>query len=148
MANITYDDIVPSRMSESLLRDLTDGTDTVDMEVVNDLIDRASSFVNSYCVGLYSNKMPWNPVPDMIKELTLDIFEFRTNSRGPRNPDQSVVDTFNAARSTLEKISMGKIKFLEPDTGVPVPENSIQHTNKTKADMKFHSDNIPGYFRT
>ncbi|MCK4763195.1 MAG: DUF1320 family protein [Candidatus Aminicenantes bacterium] len=142
MPNITLADIVPGLMSQQVLISLTDGSAEVNQEIVDAVIKTATGYVNGFCLGEYSTSMPWNPVPDIVRSLTLTVFEFQIKTRGGRGADETVQLKYKEANKTLQLLAGGKIK-IETEPGTPAPSNPRIYSSQR--DLYF--DNPPGYWK-
>ena len=155
MQNIDLGYITDNGLSENMLIQFyVDKKDTVKelvagaecMNRIEAAITGSSSEVNGYCLTRYSDQFPWDPVPELVQQITLDVFKYRAYSRRG-NIDESIAKLYKNAENKLEKIQEGKIKLEfeneETQEQGQVPENRIRFTNKTPADRVFR--NPPGY---
>ena len=155
MQNIELGYITDNGLSEEMLIQFyVDKKDTVKelvegakcMGRIEAAITGSSSEVNGYCMTRYSDQFPWDPVPELVQQLTLDVFKYRAYSRRG-NIDESIATLYKNAEKKLEKIQNGTIKLEfeneETQENGPVPENSIRFSNKTPADRVFR--NPAGY---
>lgn len=153
MENIDIEYITGNRISERKLEELfVDEGEifTLQDEDAEELIARigkvieaASSLVNGYCQARYSEVMPFSPVPGLVKELTLDIFELKAYARRGMVAEEVQTRHDNALK-ILKNIADGTLKLDVPETGAKVAENSIRFTNKTPDDRVFR--NPQGYY--
>ena len=141
MAYCTKEDIL-EQLPEQELITLTDdaGTGTVDEDVVNRAITDADATIDAYCQGRYA--LPLNPVPEMIRKLSVDIAIYNLYSR--RNdvmPDVRTERYKNAIRF-LERVAEGKIQL---GASTPQPESTANSVNLTSDERIFNRENMGGY---
>lgn len=107
----TQDDIVPAKLSEAKLSQLTcDTVDEIDDDVVDDAIKAADGEINSYCGKRYV--VPFEPVPSRIKTLCVNIavyklYERRINETAGEIP-KSVRDMYTDGISFLKLVAAGQ----------------------------------------
>lgn len=116
MAYAAQSDLVPLRMSQKDLTELTDDdfTGQVNVAIVTAALEEASGRVDSYCRGRYVTPLQ---VGDDVKSLTLDIAMYLlfTRRRETRITD-TVQERFNQAIAFLKDISAGKASLDQPVT--------------------------------
>lgn len=83
----------------------------------------ATDEINGYCQARYP--VPFNPVPGIIRKLTVDIALYNLFSRrgyDEDSADKSIVDRYKAAIKTLENIAKGLVTL--GTTNAPAPQAS------------------------
>ena len=143
MLNIDISYISDNRISERKLAELfIDEGETFTLQS-QEIIDRigkvikgASSLVNGYCMARYSDVMPFDPIPEAVQELTLDIFELKAYARRGA-VDDDIQKRHDNALKVLKTIADGTLKLDVPEAGTQVKENSITFTRKTPDDRVF-----------
>ncbi len=132
MMYCSYDDLT-KKVSESTLIYLTDeiGTGSVDMEKIEDAIKSAQVEIDPYARKRYNT--PFNPVPESIKRLTVDIAVYNLYSlKGLSESDQTIKDRYNAAIKFLERLALGKVTLGEGESVTPSPSGSMLEITSNK----------------
>lgn len=123
MAYATQDDLVPLRLTQKDLVELTDDDDTgdVDADIVTAALTEASGRVDSYCRGRYVTPLQ---ASESLKALTLDIaiYVLFTRRRETR-VSETVSQRYQDAIAFLKDISTGKASLDQPATSV-TPQSS------------------------
>jgi phage gp36-like protein len=145
MAYATQDDLVPLRMTESELVQLTDDTKSgeVNADVVTAVLEEASGRVDSYCRGRYVT--PLQP-SDVVKALTLDIAVYLLFSRR-RNAKMSdtVHDRFDQAMALLKDISTSKASIDQPGTQQTPQTSTGSAVVSGNAHPRFNEHDLKGF---
>ena len=104
MAYCTKTDILEN-VDEAVLIQLTDetGTGSVDDDRINKAIEKADAKINSYC-GAY--KLPFDPVPSVIKSLSEDIAIYNLFKLKQAVPED-LVKAYDDAVKFLKDIQKG-----------------------------------------
>jgi len=94
---------------------------TPDEVVVQEAIDASQQLVDGYLRARH--ELPLEPVPTIIKELTLNLACYRLYARRMETKvPETVIDRRDAALKTLEHIQSGRVSFGNVQTGKVVPE--------------------------
>lgn len=129
-------------VSEQKLIQLTGGTDTIDQEVFDTARRSAMAQVNGFAMNRYSEKIPFNPVPDAIRTIAAILTTYYLYPRA--SVPEEIERAYDKQVALLKMMSDGT--FDPEQEGTPVQEDSVQFTNKKPEDRAFHPDNMPGYF--
>ena len=110
MAYCTKSDIL-DQLDESILIQLTDdeGTGEVNDNRVDKAISAADAKVDAYCQKLYA--IPLSPVPDSIRDISVDIAIYKLYSRRDDTMPETRRDNYKNAIRFLEKVSEGKVEL-------------------------------------
>jgi phage gp36-like protein len=114
MAYSTQVDIL-NQLEESILIQLTDDENTgvVNPTVMTRAIADADATIDSYCQGRYT--IPLSPVPDKIRQISVDIAIYNLYSRRGGAPEIRSERNKEALRF-LENVAGGKITLgIEPE---------------------------------
>jgi phage gp36-like protein len=139
---VTSGDIMPARISEAQLLNLTSETDVaqdIDQAVIDDAIESADAIIDSYCAVKYP--VPFTDVPKRVKNLSADIatfnlFQKRSSSLGM---PESVRQAYEDAISFLKDVSKG----LASLGSEPAPGNTAVTTVKVKSNARvFTKDSL------
>lgn len=129
------------QMPESELIQLTDdaGAGEVDADAVTRAITDADATIDAYCQGRYT--IPLSPVPDKIRQISVDIALYNLYSRRRGAPEHRETRYKDAIRF-LEKVSEGKI-----DLGAATPaQTSTAHEVDIEGnDAIFTRDKMKGF---
>lgn len=141
MAYCTQDDIV-QQLDEDTLIQLTDdeGAGSVDTAVVNRAIADAGATIDAYCQGRYS--VPLDPVPDMIRQLSVDIAIYNLYSRRADAVPDNRLERYKNAIRFLEKVASGQILL---GAATPAPETTGSSVDIDQADRIFTRDKMGGF---
>ncbi len=117
------DDIL-EQLDEDTLIQLTDDSDAgvVDDTVIDRAIEDADAEINGYCGARYS--IPFLPVPDRIRSLSVDIAVYNICSRRQGAPDHRK-ERYSNAIKFLEKVADGNVSLGEDD-----PDATPSDSNK------------------
>jgi len=112
MPYIAQDDLVPARLSEKELIELTDddGAGEVNADVVTAAIDRAGATLDSYAGTIYALPLV---VSEQIKGLALDLAVYYLFARRRRVPEE-LQTIYDRAISFLRDVSTGKVSLDQP----------------------------------
>ncbi len=112
MAYAAQADLVPARLSQQELIELTDDANEgiVNATVVTAILDRASSVLDSYARGRHDLPLI---VSEQVKGLTLDIAVFFLFERR-RRVQEEVAASYDRAISFLRDVSNGKASLDQP----------------------------------
>jgi len=108
MAYSTQADIL-EQVEENLLIRLTDDANSgaIDPDKVTRAIADADATINAYCQGRYT--MPLSPVPDKIRQVSVDIAIYNLYSRRGDSAPETRKERHQAAIRFLERVNDGKI---------------------------------------
>ena len=139
MAYATQSDLVPRRLTELVLGQLTDdsGQDVIDADVVTQVLTEASATVDSYVRLRYA--VPLQP-SEQIKGLTLDIAVYLLYSRRDRVSD-SVQKRHDDAIQFLRDVGAGKAGLDQPVDASPQASGGPVVTDQNKCE-KFSDFNL------
>ena len=118
-----------NRLSEDVLIRLTDDNDTgtVDEKKINETIEEAAGEIDAYCQSRYT--LPFNPVPKVIKKLTVDITVFalfaRRGLNADNNEDQVIIQQRKDAIKFLENIARGLVTIGPAPEQTQAPESGV-----------------------
>ncbi len=139
MAYSTLEDIEKA-LPEANIIQLTDdeGLGVVNQERVSDAIQYADQLIDGYLRGRYT--LPLNPVPTLIKKLSIDLAVFHLYARRFEiEMPPSMMDRYKNAIKLLEQIQKGLISL-----GIESIETLQAHyeTNKTEDDRLFSKEEL------
>lgn len=146
MAYATQDDLVPLRLTQQDLIDLTDDDNTgqVNAAVVSAALDEASGKVDSYCRARYVT--PLQQSQD-VTSLTLDIAMYLLFSRRRETRmNETVQERFQQALAFLKDISTAKASLDQPATAT-APQSSLAGPEISEKDgcLRFSDSQIEGF---
>lgn len=108
---------------------------------IRDALVRASGLVDGYCGK--RNQVPFDPVPDFVKALDLDIAVYNLFSRRNNIPENKT-DRYKNAVKNLEGLSKGTITL-----GLQDPAPATTHSSATPQVMpgsrQFSRDRLKGF---
>lgn len=136
MPYCTLEDIKKAIPEENLIQTTDDeGFGVVNVERVDEAINSADQLIDGYLRGRYT--LPLNPIPGLIKKLSIDLAIFYVYSRRfELEMPQTMTDRFKNAVKILEQIQKGLIKLgIETDQS---PGQGYYKTNKSKEDKIFN----------
>jgi phage gp36-like protein len=142
MAYCTLADIKKA-ITEAVLIQLTDDDNigAVITENVNKAIAQADSTIDAYC----RNPAPFDPVPDKISELSVDIAVYNLYSRSDLDMPDIRKERKDAAIRFLEKVSEGKISQLGATTPAPSTANDAVTVSSAGRERIFSLDKMKGF---
>ena len=119
----TIDDL-RSQSSEDVLIRCTDdeGTGVIDQAIITEKINDAQMEIDSYCRAQYP--VPFDPVPGLIRKLTVDITLYNLISRrglDEDSPDVILVKRYRDAVKLLENLAKGIVTIGPAAAGAPQP---------------------------
>jgi len=146
MAYATQDDLVPLRLTQKDLVELTDDDDTgnVNADIVTAALTEASGRVESYCRGRYVT--PLQP-SESLKSLTLDIAIYLLFSRRRETRiSDTIQQRYQDAIAFLKDISTGKASLDQPATSA-VPQTSLAGPEISQKDgnLRFSDCQLKGF---
>jgi len=106
MPYCTKDDLI-KQASEERLIELTDdeGVGSVDDNVVTEKIQDADAEIDSYCAKRY--EVPFNPVPEIINKLSVDIALYDLYGRRQDILNENVQKRYDDAIKFLKDVAKG-----------------------------------------
>jgi phage gp36-like protein len=135
---------ITDRIPEDNLIQLTDDESlgAVNEARVSSAICDADVLIDGYLRGRYT--LPLDPVPALIKKLSIDIAVFNIYSRKLEleMPD-AMSDRYKNAVKVLEAIQSGKISLGTTEGSTPEPGE--YKTNKTSTDRTFTKTVLDGF---
>jgi len=144
MAYAAQSDLVPLRMTQAELVQLTDDTNTgtVNAAIVSAALEEASGRVDSYCRTRYQTPLQTS---DTLTSLTLDIATFLLFSRRRSAKNMETVrQRFEDAIALLKDVSTGKASLDQP-ASVQTPQTSAFSVEKSTKPLKFREHNVDGF---
>lgn len=146
MAYADSDDLVRAAGGEANLVELSDldGDGDADTDVLEAAQRRADSWINTHSWHLHSGNLPFNPVPDFIRELAAEEAIYRLKRR--RRVDTEVDrQEHEERRAELEAIKLGT---SNPTTdaypigaaGVPTAVNLSSRTTTDEEEDDFATE--------
>ncbi len=141
MAYCTQTDIL-NQLDSAVLLQLTDddGVGTTDADIVTRAIADADATINSYCQDRYT--IPLSPVPDKIRQLSVDIAIYNLYSRREDVTPDIRKDRNKEAIRFLEKVAEGKINL---GAATPAPSNTDNTVNVDYNDRIFTREKMSGF---
>ena len=118
MAYCTLDDI-KRQLPEAVVMSLTDDsvTGSVDEGVVAEAIADADAEINAWMGGRY--QVPFSPVPDVIRKISIDIAVYNLESRRDGDPPEVRKDRYRNAVKLLESIARGIVTIGAEESAAP-----------------------------
>jgi len=134
------DDIL-EQIDESILIRLTDPSGAaIDDGVVTRAIEDADATIDSYCQGRYT--VPLSPVPDKIRQVSVDIAMYNLFSRRGDAAPEVRKDRHKEAIRFLERVADGKITL---GAATPAQSNTPDTVNISSNDRIFDRDKMSGF---
>ena len=123
MMYCTIEDLRSQSSDEVLVRCTDDeGTGEIDQAIIDEKINDAQMEIDSYCRAQYS--VPFDPVPGLIRKLTVDITLYNLISRrglDEDGPDVILVKRYRDAVKLLENLAKGIVTIGPTSAGAPAP---------------------------
>jgi phage gp36-like protein len=146
MAYATQADLVPLRLTQKDLIELTDDDDSgeINTVIVTAALEEASGRVESYCRARYQTPLQQS---EDVKALTLDIVVYLLFSRRRETRISDTVQTrFDQAIAFLKDISNAKASLDQPvtATAAQISQGGPQISRKDH-DLRFSDHNIEGF---
>lgn len=141
MAYATRNDLVPGRMTEVELQQLSNdaGNDAVDEVLVTQMLVEASALVDTYCRQRYTVPLQ---VSAQVKSMTISIALYKLFLRRRRMSDD-VRREYEDAIQMLRDIASGKAGLDQPVGATP--QSGGGGVKVTEVEEKFSDDNIAGF---
>ena len=124
----TIDDLRSQSSDEVLIRCTDDeGTGEIDQAIIDEKINDAQMEIDSYCRAQYP--VPFDPVPGLIRKLTVDITLYNLISRrglDEDSPDVILVKRYRDAVKFLENLAKGIVTIgpVAVDAPSPMPQQA------------------------
>jgi phage gp36-like protein len=118
MAYCTQADI-EKQLPEAVITALADDTLTgsADADVVAEAIAAAAAEIDAWAGGRY--QVPFSPVPDVIRKVSVDIAIYNLFSRRDSDPPEVRKDRYKAAVKLLESIARGIVTIGAAEAEAP-----------------------------
>jgi phage gp36-like protein len=145
MAYATQDDLVPLRMTEKDLTELTDdlGTNEINADIVNLALNEASGIVDSYCRARYAT--PLEPDENIVS-LTLDLTVYILFKR---RRETKISETVQAARDAaiafLKDVSTAKASLDQPAGNTPQSSTAGPQHSRKDHELVFREEHLEGF---
>ncbi len=141
MSYITLDDLKKAIPEESI-RQLTDDEDvgSINEDRVTDAIAAAQGELDGYLQERYT--VPLDPVPDLIKRLTVDIAIYNLCGRQGLDIPEARTDRYRNAVKTLEKIANGTISLGVTPSVAETNAGTVSFTSNTRVFTKTTLENF------
>ncbi|MBF0517991.1 MAG: DUF1320 domain-containing protein [Nitrospirae bacterium] len=119
-----------------------DGIKVINSARLNAAIAAADEIINGYLRG--RNTVPLNPVPGLIRGISVDITTFKLYERRfTTELPQSIQQRYDNAVKLLREIQSGAVVL---DIAVPAsPASGCFTGNKTASDREFSKDVLKGF---
>jgi len=133
---------VLEQLDEDTLVQLTDddGVGSIDNDKVTRAISSADATIDSYCQGRYT--IPLSPVPDKIRDISVDIVIYNLFSRRDDTMPETRKDRHKEAIRFLEKVSEGKIEL---GAATPAPTNTRDSLDISSNTRIFTREKMEGF---
>lgn len=106
--------------------------------IVEDCIEYADTLINSYLSGKYT--VPLSTVPDLVKQLSIDLSVFRLYSRRlSLQMPEGLTARYNEAIRLLRDIQAGRMDLPDANTEEVLSGDGFYRTNKTSDNRVFNS---------
>ena len=145
MAYATQNDLVPLRMTEKDLIELTDDSQSgaVDDDIVTAALEEASGVVDSYCRARYVTPLQ---ADRNIVSLTLDLamyilFKRRRETR----ISDTVQSAYSAAISFLKDVAAARASLDQPSGGTPQSSGAGPEHSRKDCELAFREEHLKGF---
>jgi phage gp36-like protein len=135
-------DDIENQLEEAVLIQLTDdaGAGAVDDNIVARAIADADATIDAYCQGRYT--VPLSPVPDKIRQVSVDIAIYNLYSRRDDTAPETRKDRYKEAIRFLEKVAAGQIELGAATPAKTNTGNSVDISSNTRI---FDRDKMDGF---
>lgn len=141
----TIDDLRSQSSNEVLIRCTDDeGTGEIDQAIIDEKINDAQMEIDSYCRAQYP--VPFDPVPGLIRKLTVDITLYNLISRrglDEDSPDVILVKRYRDAVKLLENLAKGIVTIGPVAVGAPSP--MPQQASIVSSPRRFSRGSMEGF---
>jgi phage gp36-like protein len=145
MAYAAQTDLVPLRMTNQDLIDLTDDDDTgeINTAVVSAVLEEASGRVESYCRNRYVTPLQTS---DDVTSLTLDVAVYLLFSRRREtNVGETVKTRFDQAIAFLKDIAAAKASLDQPLSDQPQTSMGGPQISERDRRLQFSDRHLEGF---
>jgi phage gp36-like protein len=145
MAYAAQTDLVPLRMTEKDLIELTDDdfTGQVNTAIVDAALAEASGVVDSYCRARYQTPLQTD---QNIVALTLDIAVYTLFKRRRQNQlSETVQGAYNAAIAFLKDVAAAKASLDQPSGNQPQTSSAGPQYSCVNRELAFREENLKGF---
>jgi phage gp36-like protein len=139
MAYCTLADL-KNQLDERVLVNLTDDAgEEIKMEKITSAIADADAEIDSYAQAQYA--VPFNPVPEMIRKISVDIAVYNLFSkRGfDEEKEKMVISRYKNAVRFLENLAKGVVGFAKTEAPPPVATTIVSQP------QVFNRDKLKGF---
>lgn len=139
MAYCTLADLLKQK-DEGVLIDLTDEAgEEIKLDKINSAIADADAEIDGYAQAQYD--VPFNPVPEMIRKISVDIAIYNLFSIKGFNEEkeQNIIMRYKAAIRFLENLAKGVVGFAKADAPPPVATTIVSQP------QVFNRDKLKGF---
>jgi phage gp36-like protein len=146
MAYAVQSDLVPLRLTQAELVQLTDDTNSgqANAAIVSAALEEASGRVDSYCRGRYATPLQ---VGDDVKGMTLDIAVYLLFSRR-RNAKmaETIRQRYEDAIAFLKDVAAAKASLDQPASqAIPQASTAGPQISERDCHLRFSDREIKGY---
>lgn len=116
----SYEDLIQQVRAEVLEKLAGDETGEIQMDIIHNGIQTAQSEIDAYCRKQF--KVPFSPVPEMIRKIAIDIAIYNIASGrgfnfGSESNDRIIYVRYEKAIAFLEKVAAGKVDLIDESGG-------------------------------
>ena len=143
MGNYIQKQDLEDRLTLSVLENLSGKTGENLVKLLNEITDRAESFVNNYACIRYNVPLEKNP---LITEWTLRIAEYELYKRGPgSNVPEKIRESYKECITFLNDLAQGR--FILAGTPAKCAGTGLSFASELPAERKphFSADAMKGY---
>ena len=120
-----------------------DNTGMVDETRLNEAIAQADADIDAYCGSRF--ELPFSPVPDIIRKISVDITIYNLYSRRLDEIPKTREDRYRDAVKKLEGISKGTISIGEDPRPDPSGYIGGPEADRDSDDVTFDDDSLDNY---
>lgn len=145
MAYATQDDLVPLRMTEKDLTELTDDDNSgeINSDIVNAALDEASGIVDSYCRSRYATPLQ---ADQNIVSLTLDLTVFILFKRRRQTKiSETVQSARDAAIAFLKDVASARASLDQPSGSAPQTSCAGPAYSRKDRELIFREEHLKGF---
>jgi phage gp36-like protein len=139
MAYCTQTDLEKLIPALSLAQLTTESGSIPDVDIVAEVIDQADAEIDSYCGRQYS--VPFSPVPDRIRTLSVDIAIYRAYLRRQLVPDPAR-QRYEDAINFLKDVSKGLAVIGTSDSPPDATSTGVNTVTFSSNDRLFSRDTM------
>lgn len=140
----TIDDVKKTGITMPRIIELSNDSkaETVNEEIFDGCRGSAADLIDSYCLGKYSARIPFDPVPGILVTIAAALTKYFLYER-KNAVDDKIQKLYDNQIKQLTQISNGVIDLGE--SGQKLPQDGVTFTAKTPEDRVSHPDNLAGY---